>query len=150
MHRLDPDLLPATSPTRRTLEPVNPDTLGVPRGYTNGMLAPPGWRVLFIAGQTAADADGSVAEPAFVQQFQTALDKTLAVVREAGGSPEHVARMTVYVTDMPTYRSSRAYLAKVWRARMGRHYPAMALLGVVSLVDEAATVEIEATAVVPG
>lgn len=128
---------------------VNPAALGVPRGYSNGVLAPPGWRVLFVAGQTAADADGRVADPGFAAQFQAALDKTLAVVRAAGGEPEHVARMTVYVTDIKAYRASRACLGELWRSRMGRHYPAMALLGVASLVDEDATVEIEATAVVP-
>ena len=132
------------------MDPINPPALGVPRGYTNGLLAPAGWRLLFIAGQTAADADGRVAEPGFVQQFQAALDKTLAVVRAAGGRPENVARMTVYVTDMVAYRGSRACLGEIWRNRMGRHYPVMALLGVSQLVDEAATVEIEATAVVPG
>lgn len=132
------------------MEPINPPALGAPRGYTNGLLVPAGWRVLFIAGQTAADADGRVAEPGFVQQFQAALDKTLTVVRAAGGGPEHVARMTVYVTDMAAYRGSRACLGEVWRNRMGRHYPVMALLGVSQLVDETATVEIEATAVVPG
>jgi enamine deaminase RidA (YjgF/YER057c/UK114 family) len=132
------------------MEPINPPALGAPRGYTNGLLVPAGWRVLFIAGQTAADAEGRVAEPGFVQQFQAALDKTLTVVRAAGGSPEHVARMTVYVTDMAAYRGSRACLGEIWRNRMGRHYPVMALLGVSQLVDEAATVEIEATAVVPG
>lgn len=132
------------------LEPVNPPALGEPRGYSNGLLAPTGWRVLFIAGQTAADGDGRVASPSFVQQFEAALDKTLTVVRAAGGRPEHVARMTVYVTDMDEYRRSRSCLREIWRTRMGRHYPAMALLGVAQLVDQAATVEIEATAVVPG
>lgn len=132
------------------LEPVNPPALGAPRGYTNGLIAPTGWRVLFVAGQTAADRDGRVAEPSFLQQFEAALDKTLAVVHAAGGRPEHVARMTVYVTDMEEYRRSRGCLNEIWRSRMGRHYPVMALVGVAQLVDQAATVEIEATAVVPG
>jgi enamine deaminase RidA (YjgF/YER057c/UK114 family) len=105
--------------------------------------------VLFVAGQTAANGDGHITEPGFVHQFQVALDKTLAVVQAAGGGPEHVARMTVYVTDMNAYRESRSCLGDIWRNRMGRHYPAMALLGVSHLVDEGATVEIEATAVVP-
>jgi enamine deaminase RidA (YjgF/YER057c/UK114 family) len=130
-------------------EPVNPSALGTPRGYTHGLLAPAGWRVLFVAGQTAANGDGHITEPGFVHQFQVALDKTLAVVQAAGGGPEHVARMTVYVTDMNAYRESRSCLGDIWRNRMGRHYPAMALLGVSHLVDEGATVEIEATAVVP-
>jgi enamine deaminase RidA (YjgF/YER057c/UK114 family) len=130
-------------------EPVNPRELGSPRGYTHGWLSPAGWRVLFVAGQTATNGDGRVADHGFVDQFETALDKTLTVVRAAGGAPEHVARMTVYVTDMDAYRNNRSRLGEIWRSRMGRHYPAMALLGVSHLVDEGAMVEIEATAVVP-
>lgn len=130
-------------------EPVNPPALGRPRGYTNGLLAPPGSRVLFIAGQTAADGNGHVPRRSFEDQFESALEKTLEVLREAGGRPEHVARMTVYVTDMEAYRRSRECLGRIWRARMGAHYPAMALLGVTALVDPDATVEIEATAVIP-
>lgn len=130
-------------------EPVNPSELGPPRGYTHGWLAPAGWRVLFVAGQTAANGNGAVTDSGFAHQFQTALDKALAVVRAAGGAPEHVARMTVYVTDMDAYRNNRSCLREIWRTRMGRHYPAMALLGVSTLVDEGAIVEIETTAVVP-
>jgi enamine deaminase RidA (YjgF/YER057c/UK114 family) len=130
-------------------DPVNPPALGRPRGYTNGLLAPPGSRVLFIAGQTAADGNGQVPRRSFEDQFESALEKTLTVLRAAGGRPEHVARMTVYVTDMDAYRRSRACLGRIWRARMGAHYPAMALLGVTELVDPDATVEIEATAVIP-
>ena len=124
-------------------EIVNPDELGRPSGFSHGLVAPPGGRVLFVAGQNAPDAGG------FVAQFAAALDRALAVVRTAGGRPEHVARLTVYVTDMAAYRESRARLGDVWRASMGRHYPAMALVEVRSLVDEGAVVEIEATAVLP-
>ena len=73
----------------------------------------------------------------------------LAVVRAAGGEPEHIGRMTVFVTDLPAYRGARAELGAVWRARMGRHYPAMALVEVRGLVEPGALVEIEATAVLP-
>jgi len=130
-------------------ETVNPPALGLPRGYTNGLLAPPGSRVLFIAGQTAADGNGHVLHASFEEQFESALDKTLLVLKTAGGRPEHIARMTVYVTDMEAYRRSREDLGQIWRTRMGTHYPAMALLGVTELVDRGATVEIEATAVIP-
>lgn len=133
----------------KVFEPINPPALGLPRGYTNGLLAPPGSRVLFIAGQTAADGNGHVLRDSFEDQFAAALDKTLLVLKTAGGCPEHVARMTVYVTDMNAYRRSREYLGEIWRSRMGGHYPTMALLGVTELVDPGATVEIEATAVIP-
>lgn len=128
---------------------INPDALGRPRGWSNGILAPEGGCVLFVAGQTAADADGHVAERGFVAQFETALRKALAVVTAAGGTPEHVGRMTVYVTDMEAYRASRPKVGEIWRRHMGTWYPAMALVGVSSLVDEGASVEIEVTAVIP-
>jgi enamine deaminase RidA (YjgF/YER057c/UK114 family) len=124
-------------------EIVNPDELGRPSGFSHGLVAPAGGRVLFVAGQSAPDAGD------FVAQFAAALDRALAVVRTAGGRPEHVARLTVYVTDMAAYRGSRTRLGDVWRAAMGRHYPAMALVEVTSLVDVGAMVEIEATAVLP-
>jgi len=128
---------------------VNPPGLGAPRGFTHGLLAPAGGRVLFVAGQTAADDRGRVASRAFVDQFASSLDKTIAVVRAAGGGPEHIGRMTVYVTDVDAYLESRSILRDTWRERMGDHYPAMTLVGVTRLVDDGAVVEIEATAVVP-
>ena len=128
---------------------INPSELGVPRGFTHGVLAPEGWRVLFVAGQTAADAAGDVSDRGFLAQFVAALDKTLAVVRAAGGRPEHIGRMTVYVTDLDAYLESRSVLKQQWQDRMGDHYPAMALVGVTRLVDADATVEIEATAMIP-
>ena len=124
-------------------EMVNPDELGRHTGFSHGVLAPAEGRILFVAGQTAPAAGD------FAAQFGAALERALAVVREAGGRPEHVARMTVYVTDMGIYRRERPRLASVWRASMGQHYPAMALVEVRSLVDPNAVVEIEATAVIP-
>jgi enamine deaminase RidA (YjgF/YER057c/UK114 family) len=134
---------------RRGLELVNPPALGTPRGWTHGVIAPAGGRLLFVAGQTAADADGHVADPAFSAQFAEALARALAVVAAAGGAPDHVARMTVYVTDLDAYRESRPTLRDVWRRLMGTHYPAMALVEVSRLVDPEATVEIEVTAMLP-
>jgi len=128
---------------------INPPDLGAPRGFTHGLLAPAGGRTLFVAGQTAADERGRVHSPAFVDQFVVCLDKTIAVVRAAGGGPEHIGRMTVYVTDVDAYLESRSILRDKWLERMGDHYPAMALVGVTRLVDDGAVVEIEATAVVP-
>jgi enamine deaminase RidA (YjgF/YER057c/UK114 family) len=128
---------------------INPEELGQPRGWSNGILSRDGGRVLFVAGQTAADADGRVAERGFVAQFETALRKALAVVAAAGGRPEHVGRVTTYVTDMEAYRFARPVLGDVWRRHMGAWYPAMALVEVSRLVDHEASVEIEMTAVLP-
>ena len=129
-----------------SFEIVNPEALGVPRGWNNGMLGAAGGRVLFVAGQTAASGG---ADPAvgFVEQFAQALANVLAVVRAAGGQAEHVGRFTIFVTDMETYRASRKPLGEVYRRHMGRHFPAMALVEVSSLVDPRALVEIEATAI---
>jgi len=126
-----------------TFQIINPDPPGRPSGWNNGMLAPAGGRVLFVAGQTAPAVGGLTA------QWATALDRVLAVVRAAGGGPEHIGRMTVYVTDREAYRSSLAALGEVHQRAMGRHYPAMSLVEVRALVDPAALVEIEATAVIP-
>jgi enamine deaminase RidA (YjgF/YER057c/UK114 family) len=134
--------------TRGVFDEVNPQALGMPRGFTNGLLVRAGYDLLFVSGQTAA-TNGKVADRSFVKQFAEALDKTLAVVRAAGGAPEHIVRMTVYVTDIEAYRDSRPQLNVVWRERMARHYPAMTLVAVSHLVDLDAAVEIEATAALP-
>ena len=131
-----------------SFEIVNPAALGRPSGWNNGLLATAGGRVLFVAGQTAA-TEGTVTATDFVSQFRIALDKVLAVVRAAGGGPEHVGRLTIYVTDLDAYRASRKPLGEAYRSLMGRHYPAMALVEVKRLLDPGVLVEIEATAVVP-
>ena len=128
---------------------VNPASLGAPRGFSHGLLAPPGARLLFVAGQTAADATGRVIDRGFAAQFEAALTRVLAVVEGAGGTPAHVARMTVFVTDLQGYLSNREALGAIWKRRMDAHYPAMALVEVTRLVDTDATIEIEATAVIP-
>jgi len=131
-----------------TYELINPDQLGAPSGWTNGMLAPAGGRILFVAGQDAAEPGGKVTTDDFVEQFRIALDKSLTVVREAGGGPENVGRITLYVTDIDEYRGSLKDLGSAYRSLMGRHYPAMALVQVQGLVDERARVEMEVTAVI--
>jgi len=127
---------------------VNPEELGAPRGWNNGLLARAGGRMIFIAGQTARDGSGQVQPADFVAQFDRALGNVLAVLREAGGEPADVGRFTIYVTDMGQYRASLKALGEVYRRRMGTHYPAMALVEVKSLVDRNAVVEIEATGMV--
>jgi enamine deaminase RidA (YjgF/YER057c/UK114 family) len=133
--------------TKVTLTAVNPPELGTPRGFAHGLLAPAGGRILFVAGQTAADQDGRVTTDDFVQQFETALTNVLTVVRAAGGRADQIARMTIYVTSMVQYRERRPALRDVWVRHMGSHHPAMALVQVLALVDDRAAVEIEATAV---
>ena len=131
-------------------EIVNPPSLGEPRGWNNGMLGPAGGRVLFVAGQVAADGSGGVPEGlGFAEQFGAALGRAVDVVRHAGGGPEHIGRLTLYVTDMEAYRDSLQSLGAAYREHMGRNYPAMALTEVKSLVERHALVEIEATAVLP-
>jgi len=128
------------------MKKVNPDTLPAPRGFNHGMLSETGGRVLFVAGQVAMDGEGKIAG-SFPDQFARALDNVLTVVREAGGRPDQIGRLTVYVTDLAAYRAARKELGGIWKSRFDRHYPAMALLEVKGLVDEGALVEIEATAV---
>jgi enamine deaminase RidA (YjgF/YER057c/UK114 family) len=131
-----------------TYEAINPEELGEPRGWTNGMLAPANGRILFVAGQDAAERDGSVTEDDFVEQFSIALHKAVTVVREAGGGPEDIGRLTLFVTDVAEYRARRGEIKEVWRSHMGRHYPAMALVQVQALVDPRARIELEATAII--
>lgn len=129
-------------------ELINPDALGAPKGWTNGMLATSGGRLLFVAGQDAAEPGGEVTTDDFLEQFTVALRKAVLVVREAGGSPEDVGRITIYVTDIEAYRASRPEIGRAYRTLMGHHYPAMALVQVTGLVDPRAKIELEVTAVV--
>lgn len=132
-----------------SFDAVNPPALGAPRGWTHGLLAPSGGRVLLVAGQDAAEPEGGVDTDDFVEQFARALQKAILVVRQAGGRPQDIGRLTIYVTDMDEYRQARPALKGPYRALMGRHFPAMALVQVAGLVDPRARVEIEATAVLP-
>ncbi|HLL77033.1 MAG TPA: RidA family protein [Pyrinomonadaceae bacterium] len=131
------------------LETINPERLGRPRGYSNGVLAPAGGRLLFVAGQIAWDERQRIVSEDFAQQFGRALANVLAVVAEAGGAPEQIARLTIYVTDKREYQSRTREIGERWRALLGRHYPAMALVEVKGLLEDGAKVEIEATAVLP-
>ena len=130
------------------LKPINPERLGRPRGYSNGMLAPREGRLLFVAGQIGWGEGQRLVSDDFVEQFEQALRNVLAVVAEAGGAPGGVARLVIYVTDKREYTARTAEIGERWRALMGRHYPAMALVEVKGLLEDGAKVEIEATAVV--
>ena len=130
------------------LFPINPKSLGEPRGWTNGMQTHVGASILFVAGQTARDGAGRIVEGGLVDQWEQALANVLVVVEAAGGRPTDVARMTVFITDLKEYKSSLKQIGEVWKARMGRHYPAMSVVEVTGLVDDGAVIEIEATAVI--
>lgn len=127
---------------------INPEELGAPKGWNNGMLATAGGQILFVAGQIGSDSEGKVTDPLLASQFGTALDNAVAVVRAAGGTARDIGRLTIYVTDIETYRTSLADIGRAYRAVMGLHFPAMALVGVTELVNPDAVVEIEATAVI--
>ena len=130
-----------------TLEFINPESLGRPRGYANGVLAPEGGVLLFIAGQIAWDERQQIVSKDFVAQFERALSNVLAVVREAGGAPEQIARLVIYVTDKREYCASQKEIGACWRKLLGRHFPAMALVEVKALLEDDAKVEIEGIAV---
>ena len=129
------------------LKIINPATLGRPRGYANGVLAPPGGSLLFIAGQIAWDEGHRIVSADFVAQFERALANVLAVVTEAGGTPDEIARLVVYVTDKKEYCARQKEIGECWRKLLGRHFPAMALVEVKGLLEDDAKVEIEGIAV---
>ncbi|MGF1465510.1 MAG: RidA family protein [Sandaracinaceae bacterium] len=126
---------------------IAPTGLAEPRGFSHGLVYPAG-SVLFIAGQIGWDADARLAQ-GFEAQFALALDNVLTVLREAGGEPAHIGRFTIYVTDKAAYLAAAKAVGQAYRERMGRHYPAMALVQVADLLEDGAMVEIEATAVLP-
>jgi enamine deaminase RidA (YjgF/YER057c/UK114 family) len=125
--------------------PVNPSSLMAPKGYSNGMVHPPG-RILFVAGQIGWDKEGTFAS-GLTAQFELALENAIAVVKEAGGGPEHIGRLTLYVVDKHDYLGRVKDIGAIYRRLMGKHYPAMALVQVAALLEDRALVEIEATAV---
>lgn len=129
------------------MKSINPESLGRPRGYSNGLLTEPGARLLFVAGQIGWDENQRLVGDDFVEQFERALRNLLAVVLEAGGEPCGVARLVVYVTDKREYAARTREIGERWRALMGRHFPAMTLVEVSALLEDGAKVEIEGIAV---
>jgi enamine deaminase RidA (YjgF/YER057c/UK114 family) len=130
-----------------TLKLINPESLGAPRGYSNGVLADPAGRLLFVAGQIGWDDKQTIVSEDFVAQFDRALANVLTVVTAAGGAPDQIARLVIYVTDKREYLEHRQEIGKSYRAHLGKHFPAMVLVEVKSLLDDKAKVEIEAIAV---
>ena len=130
-----------------SLKFVNPASLGPPHGYSNGVVTDPGARLLFVAGQLGWNEQQKITSADFVEQFDLALANVVAVVTEAGGRPEQIARLVIYVTDKSEYQLRTRELGERYRTHMGKHFPAMVLVEVKSLLDDEARVEIEGVAV---
>jgi enamine deaminase RidA (YjgF/YER057c/UK114 family) len=125
---------------------INPESLGVPRGYSNGVLSE-GGRLLFIAGQIAWDQKQQITTTDFVEQFDRALANVITVVTNAGGTASDIARLVIYVTSKIEYRDRTKDVGERYRKHMGKHFPAMALVEVKGLLEDSAKVEIEGIAV---
>lgn len=128
-----------------TVERVNPPELGRPRGFSHAVVGR--GTTVFLAGQTALDAEGRIVGSDVVAQFEQALANLLAALRAAGGTPDQLASLTVYVVDMDDYRAHSRDIGQVWRRLVGNDYPAMAGIGVARLWDVEALVEVQGFAV---
>jgi enamine deaminase RidA (YjgF/YER057c/UK114 family) len=118
-----------------------------PRGYANGIAAR--GRFVFTGGVVGWNEAEAFVADTLASQFRQVLLNTLAILAEGGAGPEHVVRMTWYVTSVADYRASLTEIGAAWRELMGRNYPSMAVVEVAALVEPAARIEIETTAVVP-
>lgn len=126
---------------------VQPEGWPRPRGYANGVVAE--GRVLFISGQVAWDEQERFHSDDIVEQVRQALKNTVTMLKAGGARPEHVARMTWYITDKREYMARGKEIGAVYREFMGTHYPAMSMVQVAALMEDRAKVEIESTAVIP-
>jgi len=126
---------------------INPESLGAPSGYANGLLATSTGRLLFIAGQIAWDQSHHIVGEDFVEQFDRAMANVLAVVTAAGGTATNIGRLVIYVTTKNEYQQRISAVGERYRKHMGKHFPAMVLVEVKSLLDDDAKVEIEGIAV---
>lgn len=127
---------------------VTAPSLAPPRGYAHAVVAALG-RTVFLGGQTALGSNGTIVGTSMVQQFDVAAGNVVTALAAAGGRPEDLVSLTIYVTDVPAYRSALGELGAVYQRHFGKHYVATALLGVAELFDEDAMVELVGVAVVP-
>jgi len=135
-------------PSDQALTVLQPTGWARPRGYSNGISAQ--GRIVFVAGQIGWDAQCRLVSDGFAAQADQALRNVVTVLAEAGARPEHIARMTWYVTDKQEYLAASKAVGQAYREIIGAHYPAMTAVQVSALIEDGAKVEIEATAVVPG
>jgi enamine deaminase RidA (YjgF/YER057c/UK114 family) len=126
---------------------INPVVLAEPRGYSNGILTEAGSSLLFVAGQIGWNRERLIVSDDFAAQFAQALENVIAVVRESGGEPSNITRLLIFVTSKKEYLNSLKAIGISYRQLMGKHYPAMTLVEVTSLLEDSAKVEIEALAV---
>jgi enamine deaminase RidA (YjgF/YER057c/UK114 family) len=129
------------------LERINPPELARPSGFSHAVVAT--GTSVHLAGQTALDQSGRIVGGSVVEQFEQALSNLLTALRAAGGSPEHLASLTIYIVDMDDYRANARAIGQVWKRLVGTEYPATAGIGVARLWDEEALVEVQGTAVLP-
>ncbi len=126
-----------------------PEVGGRGSGYSNGIVAPAGSRILFVSGQVGWDSERRLVAGGFVPQLEAALENVAAVVRAAGGEPTDVARLTLFVVDKGEYLAGLGAVGAAYRRVFGRHFPAMSLVEVRGLLEPGARVEVEATAALP-
>jgi enamine deaminase RidA (YjgF/YER057c/UK114 family) len=127
------------------IERVNPSSLARPSGFSHAVVGR--GTSVFLAGQTGMDASGAIVEGGVVAQFEQALANLLVALAEAGGTPDRLASLTVYIVDMDDYRAHAREIGEVWQRLVGRDYPAMAGIGVARLWDTEAVVEVQGFAV---
>ncbi len=127
---------------------ILPEGWPKPKGYSNGILAAKG-RTLFLAGQVGWTAEEKFASEKLIPQFEQALLNIVAIVKQAGGKPTDICKMTCFCKDRDQYLASRRELGAMWKNIMGKHYPCMSMIFVVDLLDHPALIEIEAMAVIP-
>lgn len=130
-----------------TARVIQPQGWPRPRGYANGMAAR--GELLAIAGLIGWDASETIVSDEVAAQFDQALANVVEVVTTAGGRPEHIVSLTIFVTDKLEYAAARREIGAAWRARLGKHFPAMALVQVAALLEPRAKVEIQGLAVLP-
>jgi enamine deaminase RidA (YjgF/YER057c/UK114 family) len=128
------------------IERINPEELARPKGFSHAVIGH--GTVVFLAGQTALNAEGRIVRDGIVAQFEVALGNLLTALRAAGGRPDQLASLTVYITDMDDYKAHSREIGQVWRRLAGTDYPAMAGIGISRLWDVEALVEVQGHAVI--
>jgi enamine deaminase RidA (YjgF/YER057c/UK114 family) len=130
-----------------TVRRVNPPDLAPPVGFSHAVVAE-GGTIVFLAGQTALNADGVIVGTTILEQFERVMENLLRSLEEAGGTPDQLAKLTIYCVDPTDYRANARELGRIWKRLAGRDYPAMTLVGVTRLWDDDAMIEIEGMAVI--
>ncbi|WP_115787096.1 MULTISPECIES: RidA family protein [Arthrobacter] len=128
-----------------TKKTVNPSSLPKPSGYAHGILA---GNVVYLGGQTALDADMQIVPGGIVNQFRQAFSNVLVTLAEAGGRPEDLVSVTIYLTDVDDYMANGKEIGRIWREMAGSEYPAMAGIGISRLWQKEAMIEIQGIAVI--